>query len=119
MKRTRKTQKNIPRVEKDNVKRPQPRTERAFLGWVIAFSTLSGVTRESILLFATEKRSKRQECGTRGDTSYTRRLSNVRPRLAEILPSATTIIREEWQISLCAERHIRHSISVSEVVRDI
>jgi len=51
--------KKTPKVEKDNVKRLQPRTERAFLGWVTAFSTLSGVTRESILLFATEKRSRR------------------------------------------------------------
>ena len=57
--------KNTPRVENDNVKRPSPRAEWAFLGWMIAFSTPSGVTWEPILfLFATVKGSRRQECGT-------------------------------------------------------
>lgn len=41
--------------------------------------------------------------------SYTRLLSKVRPDSPEIPPSVTTIIKGEWQISLCVNRYIRYS----------
>ena len=62
--KTRKKRKKVPRVEKDNTRRPKPRAEWGLLGCVIAFSTLSGVTRESMLLLVTVKENGRQGCGT-------------------------------------------------------
>jgi len=56
--------KNLPSVEKDSIRRPKPRTEWALLGCVIAFSTLSGVTLESMFLLVTVKENRRRECGT-------------------------------------------------------
>jgi len=56
--------KKVPRVEKDSTRRPKPRAEWGLLGCVIAFSTLSGVTRESMLLLVTVKENGRRGCGT-------------------------------------------------------
>lgn len=41
---------NMPKVEKDSAKRFQPRAVWGLLDWGVAFSTLSAVARESILL---------------------------------------------------------------------
>jgi len=113
-----KNAKNVPRVEKDNTNSLSPWTEWAFLCWVIAFSTLSGVTLESILPFVTVKREA--ECRHAAETSYTDPLSKVPHRYAGNLPSARMISKEEWQISLCVEveRYIRHSISGAIIRRN-
>ena len=69
---------NLPKVEKDNAKRLQPRTVWGLLDWKTAFSALSSLG--SILEFDTVKGSRRQgREAHRANTSYTKRLSKVCP----------------------------------------
>lgn len=87
---------NIPRVEKDSTKRPKPRAEWALLGWTIAFSMLSGVVRESAILFVTCKGKQKRRMRS---TERVPLIPNDYLRFAhaspENAPSATTIIRKE------------------------
>ena len=56
---------------------------------------------------------------TRPSPLIQKRLSEVRPGFPKNPPSVDTIIRKEWQISLCAERHLPFSIGGNEDVKSL